>query len=72
MNRGAVGGITTGVILFLALLFGVMCTEKIPAGYVGIQYNMNGGIEEDTLGQGWHLISPTKKVTEYSVSIEQS
>ena len=33
---------------------------------------MNGGIEDKTLSQGWHLVSPTKKVTLYSIGIEQS
>lgn len=33
---------------------------------------MNGGVAEDTLGQGWHIVSPTKHVTLYSIGIEQS
>lgn len=33
---------------------------------------MNGGIEERTLSQGWHVIAPTQKVTLYSIGIEQS
>lgn len=31
-----------------------------------------GGIEGSTLSQGWHIISPTEKVTTYSIGIEQS
>ena len=49
-----------------------MCTEKIPAGYVGVVYNMNGGVDGEVLGQGWHIVAPTKKVTTYSIGIEQS
>lgn len=49
-----------------------MCSEKVPAGYVGIVYNMNGGIDGEVLTQGWHLVAPTKKVTTYSIGIEQS
>lgn len=72
MKKGAIGGLTLAFILFMGLLFMVLCVEKIPAGYVGIQYSMNGGVSEETLSQGWHIVSPTKKVVEYSVSIEQS
>lgn len=47
------------------------CVEKIPAGYVGVQYSVNGGVEDDILTQGWHVVSPMKKVTKYSVATEQ-
>ena len=33
---------------------------------------MNGGVDGEILTQGWHLVSPTKKVTTYSIGIEQS
>jgi regulator of protease activity HflC (stomatin/prohibitin superfamily) len=33
---------------------------------------MNGGIEDETLSQGWKLVAPTKKVTMYSIGLEQS
>ena len=48
------------------------CTERIPAGYVGVVYNMNGGVDGEVLTQGWHIVAPTKKVTTYSIGIEQS
>lgn len=69
---GLVGSITTGVGIVLLIICLFLCTERIPAGYVGVVYNMNGGIEDQTLSQGWHIISPTKKVTLYSIGIEQS
>lgn len=72
MNDGSVGGVFLAVILVLGLICGVICTERIPAGYAGVVYNMRGGIEDDVLGQGVHIVSPTKKVSEYSVGIEQS
>ena len=70
--KGKVGAIALGVIIAFGLILALICTVKIPAGYVGVQYSMNGGVAENTLGQGWHLVSPTKKITEYSVGIEQS
>lgn len=72
MSKGLVGGIAAGVIIIAVIAGGVICTKKVPAGYVGIVYNMNGGIDGEVLTQGWHLVSPTKKVTTYSVGIEQS
>lgn len=49
-----------------------MCVERVPAGYVGVVYNMGSGIAEDTLEARWHVVSPTKQVTLYSIGIEQS
>lgn len=72
MNKGVIGAIISGVVIIIALIVGFSCTTKVPAGYVGIVYSMNGGISDDILTQGWHLVSPTKEVTLYSVGIEQS
>ena len=72
MKKGMVGAIVLGVMIVVALIVGFSCAKKVPAGYVGIVYSMNGGISDDILTQGWHLVSPTKEVTLYSVGIEQS
>ena len=58
------------LIALVALIFFFSCTYKINPGYSGVIYNMNGGIEDDTLGQGFHVVSPWKKVIEYPVSTE--
>ena len=71
-NKGLMGSISFAVVIIAAIILGFACTEKIPAGYVGVVYNMNGGIEGDTLSQGFHIVSPTKKITTYSIGIEQS
>ena len=39
---------------------------------MGVVYNFSTGVSGDVLDQGWHFVSPTKKVTTYSVGIEQS
>lgn len=70
-NRGFIGGVVLAVILVVALICGIICIEKIPVGYEGVVYSMNGGIQEETLSQGWHLVSPTKKVKEFTISEEQ-
>lgn len=72
MSKGLIGGIVTGVVLFICLIVGFSCAEKVPAGYIGIQYSMNGGVSDDVLTQGWHLVAPTKEVVLYSIGIEQS
>ena len=70
--KGKIGAIILGVVILFALLMGLACMERVPAGYVGIVYSMNGGVGDEVLTQGVHLISPTKKVTLYSIGIEQS
>lgn len=71
-GNGFVGAVVLGVIIVIALIVGFSCAEKVPAGYVGIVYSMNGGISDEILSQGWHIVSPTKQVTLYSIGIEQS
>lgn len=69
---GFVGGIVLVVAIIVAFIVIINCTAKIPTGYVGVVYDMNGGVAGETLSQGWHLVSPTKKITDYSIGIEQS
>lgn len=70
--KGIVGAIITALVIFGLIIGVAMCTEKIPAGYVGVVYNMNGGIEKDVLTQGFKVVAPTKKITLYSIALEQS
>lgn len=70
--RKSLGGIATAVIIALVVIVLFVCTVRIHAGYVGVVYNMNGGISDRTLTQGFHVISPTQNVTTYSIGIEQS
>lgn len=72
MRKGAIGAIILAILIFGGLILCLMCTERIPTGYVGIVYNMRTGVGDEVLQQGWHLVSPTKKVTVYSIGIEQS
>ena len=69
---GKIGAVVLAVILVVALFCGITCMGRVPAGYVGVVYNMNGGVDGEVLTQGWHLVAPTKKVTTYSIGIEQS
>lgn len=72
MKTGKVGAVFLGIIMVMAVVLGFMCMEKVPAGYVGVVYNFSTGVSGETISQGWHFVAPTKKVTIYSVGIEQS
>lgn len=70
--KGMVGAVVSAVAIFGIIVGLFVCTEKIPAGYVGVVYNMNGGVEDEVLTQGFKVVAPTKKVTLYSIALEQS
>lgn len=72
MKKGFLGAVIFAVIIVIGLIVFFSCMERVPAGYVGVVYNMNGGVDGEVLTQGFHLVSPTKKVTTYSIGIEQS
>ena len=72
MNKGTIGAIALGAVLIGGVGLGVGCLERVPTGYVGVVYNMNGGVDGEVLSQGFHLVAPTKKVTTYSIGLEQS
>lgn len=54
------------IIAFCATLF----LERVPVGYVGVVYSTHG-VEQETLNQGWHIMSPLKKVKEFPISQQQ-
>lgn len=72
MNSKKIGAIIAGIVIVGGLLGGIKSIHRIPAGYVGVIYNMSNGVENKTLSQGWHMVAPTKHVTKYSVSMEQA
>ena len=71
MKKGMIGAISLGIIIGVVLICIVMCTVRVPVGYEACVYSMNGGIKDYTLTQGWHIISPTKKVKLFTVGNEQ-
>lgn len=72
MNNTKTGGVIAGIIMVLVVVIFAINIQVIPAGYVGVQYNINKGVEEKVLGQGWHITVPTVKVKTYTVGLEQS
>ena len=65
------GGIFTGIALIVTLIVVTICMEKIPVGYAGVIYSMNGGVKDDTLSPGYHIIKPTEHVKCFTTSNEQ-
>lgn len=72
MSKGLIGSVVSAIVIFATIICGIACMERVPAGYVGVVYNMSGGVDGEILTQGWHIVSPTKNVTNYSIGIEQS
>lgn len=71
-RKGLLGGVVLALVIIIGVIMLALCTTRVPAGYVAVQYNMNGGVKDEVLTQGWHLISPTTKTTLYTIGIEQS
>ncbi|MCI2253064.1 prohibitin family protein [Domibacillus sp. PGB-M46] len=69
-SRKVLGGSLVALALILGLALLSMFIEKIPNGYVGVVYSPNGGVQEDTLGQGWHVVGLFDKVTIYPVRMQ--
>ena len=72
MRTGAIGGIAIGACIVFAIVMLILCSVRVPAGYVAVQFSLNGGVKDKVLTQGWHMIPPTIRTTKYTVGIEQS
>lgn len=70
-RRGLIGAIVAAFVIIVAIICVACCIERIPVGYEGVVYSMAGGVEDETLTQGWHVVAPTKKVKEFTVGNEQ-
>ena len=62
------------VIAFLSALLVaivcVLCLNRVPVGYVGVVYS-SSGVEQKTLSQGWHFLSPMQHVSKFPISQQQ-
>lgn len=60
------------IVLLGTIFIGfILFTEKIPQGYVGVVYSLNGGVKRNVLNEGLRIIMPWQEVTLYSVATEQ-
>lgn len=53
-------------VAFLVAVGAVICTERVHTGYVGVVYSAKG-VEQQTISQGWHFMSPLKHVSEFPI-----
>ena len=73
MSKKRTGGIIVGAVIVGGLALGGLNTVKIDPGYIGIIYDAtHGGVNGETKKEGWNFKTPTQKVTEYSIALEQS
>ena len=70
MRKGIVVAVISGVLAFGVAVTALVCLERVPVGYVGVVYS-SGGVEDKTLPQGWHMMSPLKKVARFPISQQQ-
>ena len=54
-------------VAFLVAVGAVLCTERVHTGYVGVVYSATG-VEQQTISQGWHFMSPLKHVSEFPIT----
>lgn len=59
-------------VIVISVLMTFKSCHRISAGYVGVVYSPNGGVQEKVLTQGYNLINPFKNVTEYTIGTEQA
>ena len=71
MNKGKIGGVILALVIIVGIICCALCLERIPTGYVGLVYSMSGGVQDEILTQGFHLVAPTKHVKEFTVGNEQ-
>lgn len=68
MDKVVVFGSAIGVILIGAVIaFFLFFTSIVSNGNVGVIYSLSGGVQEETLPQGFHVIGGTDRVIEYPV-----
>lgn len=69
--RRFTAAIVAAVLALAVAITAVICLERIPAGYVGVVYSMNGGVQDELLTQGFHFVNPTKQVKGFTIGNEQ-
>lgn len=59
-----------GVTLIAVIIILFTSIYRVDPGYMGVVYSMNGGVQDEVKGQGWHIVLPNQKVITYPVSTE--
>lgn len=62
-----------GIVFFvLAFLFAVSSCERIPSGYVAVQYSIRNGIQDEVLTEGTKFVSPLVTTVNYPIFEQQT
>ncbi len=69
-HKKTFAGIVAGLLAVVVAIALFVSVERVPVGYVGVVYSA-AGVEDQTLAQGWHLLSPLKKVSKFPASQQQ-
>lgn len=68
---GKFAAIVISVVLALGVAIScLLCLERVSVGNVGVVYSSKG-VEDQTLSQGWHWMSPFEHVKQFPVSQQQ-
>lgn len=70
-KSGLVGSIALAILIVFSMIACVFCLKRIPTGYEGVIFSMNGGVQDNTIREGWHIVPPTKKVRLFTIGNEQ-
>jgi len=70
MNKFRVGAVIAGIIIIIGLILTPFFIERINPGHVGVVYKPGSGVQEETLGQGWHPVAPFDRITEYPIRLQ--
>lgn len=62
--------VLAGIIALSCAIGAAVMLSRVKPGYVGVVYS-TGGVEERTLSQGWHWLSPMKHVKQFPISQQQ-
>lgn len=60
----------SAVLAVVVAVFCIICLTRIKVGYVGVVHSAKG-VEQNTLTQGWHWLSPLKHVKQFPISQQQ-
>lgn len=59
------------VVVIIGAAYTAMSMTRVGQGEVGVVYSMKEGVQEETLGPGWHFVGPFVKVKDYPVAQQQ-
>lgn len=69
--KAKVVAVIIGAAVVIGAVYTVMALTRVGQGEVGVVYSMNGGVQEKTLGPGFHFVGPFDKVKDYPVAQQQ-